>query len=141
MADSEVSRLLARFRWFRFQIIRTLAKVIVVQLLLKRFVRRFREHRFFFKNRQDTHRLDSSREKRYFDLSLVFFFSLRVTFQYGVIKKKKKKSWKINSRYSRLSRNVEIVRSIKLFFVDTFSFVSKEELLKRMELHRINFRV
>lgn len=140
MADSEVSRLLARFRWFRFQIIRTLAKVIVVQLLLKRFVRRFREHRFFFKNRQDTHRLDSSREKkRYFDLSLVFF-SLRVTFQYGVIKKKKK-SWKINSRYSRLSRNVEIVRSIKLFFVDTFSFVSKEELLKRMELHRINFRV
>lgn len=89
MADSEVSRLLARFRWFRFQIIRTLAKVIVVQLLLKRFVRRFREHRFFFKNRQDTHRLDSSREKkRYFDLSLVFF-SLRVTFQYGVIKKKK----------------------------------------------------
>ncbi|OAD59362.1 hypothetical protein WN48_09193 [Eufriesea mexicana] len=57
MADSEVSSLLARFRWLGLQIVRALAKVIVVQFFLESLISGFREHRFFFKDGQDTHRL------------------------------------------------------------------------------------
>lgn len=57
MADSEVSCLLAWLRWFGFQVVRTLAKMVVVQFFLEGLVSGFREHRFFFKDGQDTHRL------------------------------------------------------------------------------------
>lgn len=60
MADGEVGRLLAWFRRFWFQEVRAFAKMIVVQFLLKGLVSGFREHGFFFKNRQNTHRLYSN---------------------------------------------------------------------------------
>lgn len=64
MADGEVSSLLARFRWLRFQVVGTLAEMVVVQLLLERLVGGLREHRLFLKDGEDTHRLRRAKQKR-----------------------------------------------------------------------------
>lgn len=57
MANGEVSSLLTGLWWFGLQEVGRLAQVVVVQLLLKGLVGGFGEHRFFFKDGQDTHRL------------------------------------------------------------------------------------
>lgn len=57
MANSKVSWLLARFRRLGFQEVRTLAEMVVVQLLLEGLVSSLGEHRLFLKNGENTHRL------------------------------------------------------------------------------------
>lgn len=64
MANGKVSRLLARFRRLRLQEVRTLAEMVVVQLLLKGLVGGLGEHRLFLKNGEDTHRLYAKKENR-----------------------------------------------------------------------------
>lgn len=64
MANGKVSSNLARLWWFRFQEVGTLSEMVVVQLLLESLVRSFGEHRFFFKDGQDTHRLFSKQHLR-----------------------------------------------------------------------------
>lgn len=63
MADGEVSCLLARFGWFRLQIVGTLAEMVVVQFLLEGLVGGLGEHRLFLKNGEDTHRLCREKKK------------------------------------------------------------------------------
>lgn len=57
VSQAEVGRLAAGFRWLGLQEGRRLAQVVGVQLVLKRLVRRFGEHRLFFQNGENTHRL------------------------------------------------------------------------------------
>lgn len=57
MADGEVSSLLARLWWFGLQEVGRFAQVVGVQFLLKGLVSGLGEHRLFFKDGQDAHRL------------------------------------------------------------------------------------
>ena len=53
--------LLARLRRLGFDEAGRLAEVVVLQLLLKRLVRGFREHTLFLKDGEDSHRLKRTR--------------------------------------------------------------------------------
>lgn len=57
MADGEVGCLLAWLGRFGFQEVRRFAQVVGVQFLLKGLIGGLGEHRFFFKDGEDTHRL------------------------------------------------------------------------------------
>lgn len=57
VTDSEVGCLLARLWRFGLQEVGGFAQMVGVQFFLKGLVSGFGEHRFFFKNGQDTHRL------------------------------------------------------------------------------------
>lgn len=57
MGESEVSLLATGFGRGRFPEVGRFTQMVGGQLVLERLVRGFREHRFFFENRQDTHRL------------------------------------------------------------------------------------
>lgn len=73
MADGEVGRLLARFGRLGFQIVGTLAEMIVVQFFLEGLVGGLGEHRLFLKNGEDTHRLCRGKKKRRNALGSVIF--------------------------------------------------------------------
>lgn len=67
MSESKVSLLTTRFGRCRFPEVGRFSQVVGHQLVLERLVRGFREHRFFFEDRQDTHGLDL-RTNRYTEL-------------------------------------------------------------------------
>lgn len=57
MADGEVGSCLAGLWWFGLQEVGRFAQVVVVQFFLEGLVGSLGEHRFFFQDGQDTHRL------------------------------------------------------------------------------------
>ena len=57
MADGEVSSHLTGLWWFGLLVVGRFAQVVGVQLVLKGLIGGLGEHRLFFKDGQDTHRL------------------------------------------------------------------------------------